>query len=216
MIKGFLFDLDGTLVNTLEDIANAMNRSLRLHGLKEYPVRDYCYMVGNGARVLADRAVGDRKDLMEAVLADYQAYYETHNQVVSSPYPGIPELLEALKARNMVCMVLSNKPDADTQHVIWHYFGKEIFTVVRGQRTGVPLKPDPLAALETAAEAGLRPEEILYLGDTSVDITCARNAGMHAVGVTWGFRERRELEEAGAECIIDKPEESLRLFETNL
>nr|MCR4883450.1 HAD hydrolase-like protein [Clostridiales bacterium] len=129
MIKGFLFDLDGTLVNTLEDIANAMNRSLRLHGLKEYPVRDYCYMVGNGARVLADRAVGDRKDLMEAVLADYQAYYETHNQVVSAPYPGIPELLEALKARNMVCMVLSNKPDADTQHVIWHYFGKEIFTV---------------------------------------------------------------------------------------
>ena len=216
MIRGVLFDLDGTLVNTLDDIACAMNRALRLHGLKEYAVKDYCYMVGNGARVLTDRAVGSRKELAADVLKDYQAYYETHNQVVSAPYSGIPELLEALREQGLLCMVLSNKPDADTRHVISHYFGDGLFTLVRGQKEGVPLKPDPAAALAEAAEAGLKPEEILYLGDTSVDVTCARRAGMHAVGVTWGFRERQELEEAGAEYIIDRSEVTFRLIATIL
>ena len=216
MIRGVLFDLDGTLVNKLDDIASAMNRALRLHGLKEYAVKEYCYLVGNGARVLTDRAVGSRKDLAEAVLKDYQAYYETHNQIVSAPYSGIPELLRALRDQGMICMVLSNKPDADTRHVISHYFGDGLFALVNGQKAGVPLKPDPTAALAAAREAGLSPDEILYLGDTSVDVTCARRAGMHAVGVTWGFRERKELEEAGAEFIIDRPEETLQLIATIL
>lgn len=216
MIEGVLFDLDGTLVNTLDDIACAMNRALRLHGLKEYPVHDYRYLVGNGAKVLAARAVGERQDLAQAVLKDYQAYYETHSRVLSAPYAGIQELLRGLRERQVRCMVLSNKPDADTRQVISHYFGDGLFACVRGQREGVPLKPDPSAALEIASEAGIQPENMLYLGDTSVDVTCARRAGMHAVGVTWGFRERAELEEAGAEAIIDRPEELFRLFATIL
>lgn len=216
MIQGVLFDLDGTLVNTLDDIAGAMNRALRLHGLSEYPVEKYRYLVGNGAKILSQRAVGEHQELAEAVLKDYQAWYETHNQVLSAPYAGIPELLESLKEMGISCMVLSNKPDADTRHVIEHYFGKDLFMLVHGQREGVPLKPDPTAALQMAQEAGILPENMLYLGDTSVDITCALRAGMHAIGVTWGFRDRRELEEAGAEAVIDHPKEILQRIATIL
>ena len=214
MIRGVLFDLDGTLVNTLEDIAHAMNRALQQHGLPGYAADAYRYMVGNGARILAQRAVGEHPELAEAVLADYQAYYGTHAMVLSRPYAGIPELLKELRARGLRCMVFSNKPDADTCHVISHYFGDEVFSQVRGQRSGVPLKPDPTAALEMTQKEGFAPDEMLYLGDTSVDVTCARNAGMHAVGVTWGFRERQELVEAGAAHVIDRPLDLIGILES--
>ena len=211
MIQGILFDLDGTLVNTLEDIADAMNRALAMHGLDTYPLERYRYLVGNGAVILSQRAVGDRQEMAEAVRKTYQAWYETHNLVKSRPYPGIEKTLKALKDRGQKLMVLSNKPDADTRHVIAHYFGEDLFDTVHGQRPGVPIKPDPAAALEMARGEGLKPEEILYLGDTSVDIACARRAGMHAVGVLWGFRDRQELTEAGAEHILEKPEDVLDL-----
>ena len=207
MIRAVLFDLDGTLINSLADIASAMNRALRLHGLEEYDEAAYRYLVGNGARILAQRAVGKRQEMAETVLRDYQAWYGTHNLVQSAPYPGIVEMLSDLKASGLRLMVLSNKPDADTQHVIRHFFPEDTFALVRGQREGVPIKPDPTAALDMAAQLGVAPSEMLYLGDTSVDVTCARRAGMHSVGVLWGFRERAELEEAGAEHIVSDPSE---------
>ena len=122
MTQAVLFDLHGTLTDTLADIASAMNRALRLHGLPEYTVREYRYLVGNGAKVLARRAVRERQELAEAVLRDYQAWYETHNFVSTKPFPGVPELLRALQARGLKLCVLSNKPDADTRHVAPHYF----------------------------------------------------------------------------------------------
>ena len=207
-----LFDLDGTLTNTLRDIANAMNHALRQNGLPEWPAEAYRYLVGNGARKLAERAVRDRQDLQEKVQADYQAEYETHSEVFTRPYPGVPELLGALAERGLRLCVLSNKPDADTRRVVAHYFPGIPFEVVQGQLPEVPVKPDPAAARHVAARMGIAPERFLYLGDTAVDMACARNAGMHPVGVLWGFREEQELREGGAEWIIRRPEELLSLL----
>lgn len=208
-IRAVVFDLDGTLTDTLDDIATAMNRALKLHGLEPWPVPDYRYLVGNGARVLASRAVRDRQDLMPAVLRDYQAYYGAHALVKTAPYPGIPELLDALAARGLKLFVLSNKPDADTRNVISHFFPGIPFALVRGQLEGVPVKPDPAPALALAEEAGLPPAAFAYLGDTSVDMTCAVAAGMRPVGVLWGFRTAEELTKSGAEILLSVPADLL-------
>lgn len=209
MIQAVLFDLDGTLTNTLEDIAFAMNRALRLHRLPEHPVDAYRYLVGNGAKVLAQRAVGQRADLAEQVQRDYQAYYETHNLVRTKPYNGIPALLEGLQNKGLKLCVFSNKPHADTCHVVEHFFPGVNFAVVRGQQDGVPVKPDPAGALLVAEELNIPPENFLYVGDTDVDMLCARRAGMHPVGAVWGFRDEAELRQAGAERLAQHPEELL-------
>lgn len=211
--KAVLFDLDGTLTNTLNDISSAMNRALRLHGLPEFPVDAYRYLVGDGAKKLAERAVRDRQELAEQVRQTYQAYYETHALVTTQPYAGIPELLAALRARGLTLCVLSNKPDADTKNVVRHFFPEVDFGLVRGQVEGVPVKPDPAGAFAVAEALGISPEEFLYLGDTSVDMTCARRAGMHPVGVLWGFREEEELRASGAEFIIRTPMEAINCLD---
>ena len=209
MIKAVLFDLDGTLTNTLEDISTAMNRALALHNLQGWETQEYCYLVGNGARILAQRAVREHQELAEAVLADYQAYYEKHALDKTRPYEGIPELLHALAERNLKLVVLSNKPDADTKNVIHHFFPDVPWSCVRGQVEGVPVKPDQAGALLAAEEIGVAPADFLYLGDTKVDMTCARNAGMKPVGVLWGFRTAQELLDNGAQVLIAKPMELL-------
>lgn len=209
MIRAVLFDLDGTLTNTLEDIAFAMNRALRLHHLPEHPVDAYRYLVGNGARVLAQRAVSEKKEMAESVQQAYQAYYERHNLVRTRPYDGISALLEGLQARGLKLCVFSNKPHADTCRVVAHFFPEVDFAAVRGQMEGVPVKPDPAGALLVAKELDIPPEDFLYLGDTDVDMLCARQAGMHPVGAAWGFRGAEELRQAGAERILQKPEELL-------
>jgi len=209
MYQAVLFDLDGTLTNTLEDISFAMNRALRLNGLPEYPVDAYRYLVGNGAKVLAQRAVGERRELAEAVQRTYQAYYQEHSLDRTRPYEGIPELLAELQRRGVKLCVFSNKPHKDTCRVVEHFFPQVDFAVVRGQMEGVPVKPDPAGALAAAEAVGVPPEDFLYLGDTDVDMCCARNAGMHAIGVTWGFRTAEELLAAGAERLIHQPLELL-------
>lgn len=206
LIRAVLFDLDGTLTNTLEDIADAMNRSLRLHGLPEWPLDAYRYLVGDGARKLAERAVREEQQLALSVQREYQAYYQEHTQVKSRPYEGIPELLRALQTRALPLAVLSNKPDADTRHVVAHYFPDVRWAVVRGQIEGVPVKPDPTGALAVAQAMGVSPGEVLYLGDTATDMRCALNAGMHPVGALWGFRTAQELTESGAERLAAHPE----------
>jgi len=203
--QAILFDLDGTLTNTLEDIAFAMNRALRMHGLPEHPVEKYRYLVGSGARKLAQRAVGERGDVMESVLKTYQAYYQEHNLDKTCPYEGVTELLEALQKQGVKLCVFSNKPHADTCRVVEHFFPEVHFAAVRGQMEGVPVKPDPAGALAMAEALGVAPADFLYLGDTDVDMICARNAGMRPVGVTWGFRDEEELRAAGAERLIHHP-----------
>ena len=205
MYKAVLFDLDGTLTDTLADIADAMNRALRLHDLPEWPVEAYRYLVGNGARVLAQRCVRDRQELSAAVRQTYQAYYETHNLVQTKPYEGVPEMLQALVDRGIRLAVFSNKPDADTKAVVRHFFPEIPFAAVRGQVEGVPVKPDPTGALAVADEMGLAPGDFLYLGDTAVDMECALAAGMHPVGALWGFRTEEELRQSGAEHLARQP-----------
>lgn len=211
MYKAVLFDLDGTLTDTLVDIADAMNRALRLHGLPEWPVEAYRYLVGNGAKVLSERCVRERQELSAAVRQTYQAYYETHNLVQTKPYEGVPEMLQALVDRGIRLAVFSNKPDADTKAVVRHFFPEIPFAAVRGQVEGVPVKPDPTGALAVADEMGLAPGEFLYLGDTAVDMECALAAGMHPVGALWGFRTEEELRQSGAEHLARQPGDLLAI-----
>ena len=212
MIRAVLFDLDGTLTNTLDDIADAMNRSLRLHGLQEWPVEAYRYLVGDGAKKLAERAVRERQELALSVQKEYQAYYEKHTRVKTQPYAGVPEMLRALQGRGVPLAVFSNKPDADTKGVVSHFFPDIAFAAVRGQMEDVPVKPDPMGALAVAEQLGVQPGEVLYLGDTSTDMQCALNAGMHPVGALWGFRTEDELRSSGAECVIADPMHILAFF----
>lgn len=214
MIRAVLFDLDGTLTNTLQDIADAMNRALRLHGLPEWPLDAYRYLVGDGAKKLAQRAVRDRQELALSVQGEYQAYYQAHTQVATCHYAGVPEMLHALQARGIPMAVFSNKPDADTKNVVAHFFPDIRWKVVRGQVEGVPVKPDPSGALAVAEKLSVQPGEVLYLGDTATDMHCARNAGMYPVGALWGFRTADELQNAGAKALAAHPEDILQLLGT--
>ena len=204
-----IFDLDGTLVDSLQDIGDSMNLALKENGLRGHPIEKYRYMVGNGAATLARRAAAERPESYQAVLAAYRAYYEKRCMTKTKPYPGIPNMLEELARLGVRACVFSNKPDSDTQAVVRHFFPEAGFCLVRGQLEGVPVKPDPQGALRIAGELGLPPDQIFYCGDTGVDVQCARNAGMLSVGVTWGFRPREELREAA--YIVDAPDEIVNL-----
>lgn len=206
MIKAVVFDLDGTLTDTLTDIGNAMNHTLALHGLPTYEMDRYRYLVGSGMKRLAHLVVGDRQDMYETVLAGYASYYAQHATDTTAPYPGIIDMLRALHERGLKLCVFSNKPHGDVVTVVKQYLGEIPFDVVQGQIESVPVKPDPAGALNCAKALGVAPEECLYLGDTDVDMLCARNAGMHPIGVKWGFRPE-ELEVAGAETVIAEPME---------
>lgn len=213
MVRAVLFDLDGTLTDTLRDIADAMNRSLRLHALPEWPLDDYRYLVGDGAKKLAERAVRERQELALSVQREYQAYYQEHTRVTTKPYDGVPEMLRALQEKGLRLAVFSNKPDADTKNVVAHYFPEIQWAAVRGQMEGVPVKPDPTGALAVAEALDIPPSEFLYLGDTSTDMICAVNAGMIPIGALWGFRTAEELESSGARFLSARPMDVLSCLE---
>ena len=210
-MKGYLFDLDGTLLNSLEDIADSMNYALKVHGLPIEKLDAYRYHVGSGAKILAQRASKDQGTLGDKVHKTYQAYYETHNLIKTRPYEGILETLLTLKAQGKKLSVFSNKPHDDTVAMVKHFFPDNLFQVVRGQVKGIPVKPDPKGALLVAKDLALAPEDMGYLGDTGVDMACAVASGMTPIGVTWGFRDQLELEENGAKVCIHRPEELLNM-----
>ena len=212
-VKAALFDLDGTLTNTLMDIANAMNRALRMHGLEAFSVNDYRYLVGDGVRKLAERACRGRTELEDSVRQAYQAYYREHARERTAPYEGVPEMLKELARLGIRLAVFSNKPHADTCAVVGYFFPDIDFEVVRGQVEGVPVKPDPAGALAIAEEMGLKPEDFVYLGDTATDMRCAVNAGMRPIGVLWGFRTAEELLESGAQALIEHPSQLMGQLE---
>lgn len=213
MKKAVIFDLDGTLLHTLPDIAAAMNRSLRASGLPEHPEEAYKYMVGEGVINLARRAVGQNTEKLNDVLNAYRADYAQNCLVNTAPYRGVNEMLEALRERDIVVCVFSNKDQADVETVLSHCFPGFPFAAVRGRREDVPVKPDPAGALLLAQETGLTPRDFLYVGDSGTDMRCGAAAGMDTVGVLWGFRPREELDAAGAQYLITEPMELLPLLE---
>jgi len=212
-ITAVLFDLDGTLADTLADLANATNHALATLGCAGHPVEKYRFFVGDGARNLLARALpAEKRDLVDEGVRLMRAHYEAHCFDETRLYAGIPELIAALGAHGRKLAVLSNKPDDFTKRMIAHYFQPSPFAVVCGQLPDVPLKPDPSAALRIAEKLGVPPGQWLYLGDTNTDMRTARAAGMRAVGVLWGFRDREELIASGADLLVDEPEAVLRLI----
>ena len=213
--RAVLFDLDGTLLDTLEDLAASTNRSLARLGLPPHPVQAYRYFVGDGLAVLASRTLPpDRQDprTIESLKDLFNQDYDVHWADRTRPYEGVPALLDALSARGVPMAILSNKPHSFTRAMVEHFFPSWKFAAVFGARDSHPRKPDPAAALEICAAMGLEAGDMLYAGDTRTDMQTARSAGMFPVGVLWGFRPREELVENGAEALVASPGELLSFF----
>lgn len=210
MVKLCIFDMDGTLVNTLNSIAYFANRALEHYGLPAIETERYKRMVGNGADVLVQRmidAVGGTREQYEQVRALYNKSYDDDFLYLTAPYDGVCDLLRELKSNGIKTAILSNKPDSTAQKVSDALFGGTLIDVCRGGRSGVPLKPDPQAVFQLQKALGAAPEECLYIGDTATDIETAKNAGLFSIGVLWGFRDRAELTRAGADAIVADPAE---------
>lgn len=212
-IKAVIFDLDGTLVNSLADLAGAANYVLAEAGYPVHPVEAYRYFVGNGLATLLRRALPAEQPATEEAYAELlervRQRYDTHWHDKTLPYPGMTELLAELSRRRLPFMVLSNKPDPWAGPCVRYFFPQARFTAVRGALPGVPHKPNPQAALELAAQAGFAPEQVAFVGDSNVDMHTAVNAGMPGFGATWGFRERKELLTSGARALLEQPNDLL-------
>ena len=195
MKKLILFDLDGTLLNTLEDLAAAVNHALEVRGLPLHTVDEYRPMVGHGVRNLVKQALPAGADgaLVDAALADFKAYYQAHIDVHTRPYPGIPELLSDLQARGMQLAVASNKFQEGTEYLIQRFFPGIDYVAILGNRPGWPLKPSPEIVQEVLRRAGLSKEDALLVGDSPTDMRTAYQGGIEALAVSWGYRSAEEL-----------------------
>ncbi|MCH3972883.1 MAG: HAD family hydrolase [Oscillospiraceae bacterium] len=218
MYQACIFDLDGTLANTLYSIAGFGNRALRACGYPEIPAEHYRRIVGNGVVVQLRRMMntvrpnGWSQEEMLKVRRLYDRFYEADPLAGIVGYPGMPELLKELQKRGIKSGVLSNKPDNCVQPIIAGLFPAGTFAAIRGQRAGVPCKPDPQGALLLAEELGAAPKDCLYIGDTNTDMQTGAAAGMDTVGVLWGFRDRAELSAAHAKFIAAAPAEILSIL----
>ena len=214
MKKLIIFDLDGTLLNTIADLAHSTNHALQVLGYPTHEVTSYNFMVGNGINKLFERALPEGEKTEENVLRvrkEFLLHYDRHNSDESRPYPGIPELLEALQNKGHKLAVASNKYQAATEKLIAHYFPGIRFVAVFGQREGVKVKPDPTVVYDILQIADVPKEEVLYIGDSGVDMQTAINSGVTSCGVTWGFRPRTELESFCPDFIVDKAEAVLSI-----
>ena len=215
MVKAVIFDLDGTLLDTLEDLANACNYALKSCGFNVHDVKDYIKFVGNGRYKLIERIVPDKykedKEVIDKVLGLFDEYYEEHMVDMTKPYDGIMKMIEDLKEKNIKIAVVSNKPHEFAGEVVERYFG-DAFEITYGQRPNHPTKPDPKTVYEVIELLNVEKNECIYVGDSDVDVNTAKNAGVKSVGVSWGFRGEEELREAGADYIIRNPIELIELL----
>lgn len=212
VFRAVIFDLDGTLLNTLDDLAASVNAALRAAGLPEHAVEAYKTFVGEGMPTLVEKAFpkaaladGGRERFVLSVRSEYGKRWKDS----SKPYPGVPELLDELAGRKLPMAVLSNKPHEFTMKSVEALLGRWSFAAIRGALPDRPFKPDPDGALAVARKLGVEPSSVLYLGDTGIDMQTALNAGMHPIGALWGFRGAEELRSAGAKALIKKPTELL-------
>lgn len=215
--RGAIFDLDGTLLNTIADLSDSVNAAMSAMNCPTYSESEIMQMVGNGFKLLITRALPEErrteKDISEGLRLFDEAYARRYAEK-TAPYPGIPALLTALSAKGVLLGVDSNKRDDYTKTLISQWFPNTSFIDVYGEREkdGIPKKPHPAAALALAAKMGLPPDEVLFVGDSRPDMETGRNAGMDCAGVTWGFRSAQELADNGASYLIDRPEEMPGLF----
>lgn len=211
-VRAVIFDLDGTLADTLEDIAASVTHVLDELGQPTYTVEQYRAWVGWGVRHLMEQALADdAKHLADEATARFRAHYGDHLVDRSKPYDGVPELLDAL-AEDHILAVLSNKPHAMTRVVVSALFPSVGFADVVGKREGVPRKPDPTSALALVGRLGVSVAQCVYVGDTDVDIQTAIAAGMIPVGVGWGFRDGAKLRDSGARWVLSKPSELVEII----
>lgn len=213
-MKACIFDLDGTLTNTLESMTYSVNLTLEEMGLSKI-TKDQCRLfVGNGARVLMEKslkAAGDTDaSRIEEGMEIYGRIFDRNCTYHVTPYEGIPEMLKALKDKGIHLAVLSNKPDRQTVKVVKAIFGEELFDYAQGQKEGIRRKPEPDGVWYLMEQMHVSKEECLYIGDSEVDAATGRNAGLKTIDVLWGFRDRKTLETAGADDLIDRPDELLQ------
>lgn len=208
-IKAIIFDLDGTLVNSLEDIADSANEAITKLGAPSHAVEAYRCFVGDGLAKLMERAMPDgspRSALQESIEA-FRSIYNNKWSNKTRPYPGIMDMLERLQQSGVNMAVLSNKPDNFTQKCVNLFFPKIDFNAIAGKKDDTPSKPDPLSTLKMLEVLEVHPAQSVFVGDSSVDIETGIGAGMNTIGVDWGFRTKSELEGAGADLVISSPQE---------
>lgn len=212
MKKAVIFDLDGTLLNTLDDLKDSVNVALKEQGLPERTLEEVRQFVGNGIHKLIERAVpeGVTSENVEQVFGTFRSYYMEHCQDKTCAYPGIQELLAELTSREISMAIVSNKADAAVKELAKQYFSE--ITVAIGERDGIARKPAPDSVFEALRLLGVSKEDALYVGDSDVDVATAKNAGLPCVAVTWGFREEEFLRSLKPENIIHKPEELLHIL----
>lgn len=216
--KLVIFDLDGTLLDTVRDLAEATNHALECCGYPVHPSEAYYNFVGRGIYNLFRNALPAEARTEENVArmrSFFVPYYNAHNTHFSHPYAGIPQLLKVLEERGLLLAVASNKYQAATEKLIRHFFPDVRFSVVLGQRDGFPMKPDPAIVVLICQQTGVAPDEVLYVGDSGVDMQTAANAAVESVGVTWGFRPAGELRENGACHLANTPEEILTIVHSS-
>ncbi|WP_314595583.1 HAD family hydrolase [uncultured Selenomonas sp.] len=215
--KAVIFDLDGTLVDSLADLSDSVNLMLESYGFPTHEVEKYRYFVGNGSKKLMERTLPRDKaasaEFVEEALAKYKAIYKEHLLEKTRPYNGVRELLEELKSRGIPLGVCTNKHNDAALTIVKILFAPGTFEEVLGDRPGFPKKPNPATPLEIASHLGVKPDEVAYLGDTSVDMETAVHAGFLPVGVLWGFRPEEELVKSGAKVLLKAPLELLEKVE---
>lgn len=213
-MKTCIFDLDGTLLNTLTDLAAAVNHALKKNDLPQRTLEEIRWMVGNGVRVLMQRAVpeGEQNPTFERIFQDFKDYYKLHSMDYTNPYEGIIELLAELKKERFRLAVVSNKADAATKPLVMHFFG-EYIDVAIGEHAKAARKPAPDMIFHVMEQLGCEKSDCIYIGDSDVDIQTAKNAGIPCISVLWGFREREFLTEHGATLFAKHPHEILEILE---
>lgn len=216
--KAVLFDLDGTLLNTLGDLADSVNASLERFGFPTHPIADYRYFVGDGLMNTVLRALPEnhRDEATIKMVAAVQREEYDHRWGKTHPYEGVPELLDALEQHDLPICILSNKPDDFTRAIVQRFLGKWNFAAIQGESSDIPMKPDPSGAIRIARKLGIAPTEFLYVGDTATDMQTANVAGMFPVGALWGFRTQHELISGGAKALIENPTDLLDLLKLSL
>lgn len=213
MFEAVIFDLDGTILNTLDDLADSSNHVLARQGFPTHPTERYKTFVGNGIPKLIQRILpADASDeVFEHTLAEFGKYYDMHKNDKTAPYQGIPEMLSELKSHGLKLCVLSNKQHDLSVQIVKHHFGEDTFDLIRGKMEQFPAKPDPASCNDVISILNIPKSNILYVGDSNVDMQTGHNAGLTKCGVSWGFRSVEELKSAGADYIADSPHDITKI-----